>query len=108
MDADRLQNASRYLRENAEIITTVCVVLAVALGTALYLLTRAPSLPDPVYRPVVEQPAAAGPSEDSPEAPMNGTNAPVPTSDDAPASDDASPSDASAPNVSTGEGPVSR
>jgi hypothetical protein len=98
MDADRLQSASRYLRENAEIITTVCVVLAVALGTALYLLTRAPNLPDPVYRPAVEPPAAAAP-EDSPETPMNGTDATVPTPGDA----DATPSRATEPNASTGQ-----
>lgn len=70
MDADRLQNVSRYLRENAEIITAVCVVFSVALGTALYLLTREPVLPDPVYRPAAQAPAvseahpdASGPSE---------------------------------------------
>lgn len=58
MNADRLQDLSRYLRENAEIITTVCVVLSVVLGTTLYLLTREPALPDAVYTPPVAQPAS--------------------------------------------------
>jgi hypothetical protein len=40
---------TRFLRENAELIITICVVLSLILGgTLLWLKKRAETVPDPV------------------------------------------------------------
>jgi hypothetical protein len=52
-----MQTVTRFLRDNAEVIVSVCVVLSVVLGAALFYLTRLPVFDTPVAT-VVERRAA--------------------------------------------------
>lgn len=60
-----MQNVTRFLRDNAEVIVSVCVVLSIVLGAALFYLTRLPVFNEPTPY-LVERSSAAETSAETP------------------------------------------
>lgn len=60
-----MQNVTRFLRDNAEVIVSVCVVLSIVLGAALFYLTRLPVFNEPTPY-LVERSTATEASTETP------------------------------------------